>query len=260
MDPVNREVIQTVISVLQRTSGRDKLARIIQYGGLFLAWLIEKYQMPHRRFFRLSKKRRFCNVGLTLSESIRKMSSSAGSARKVFRLFGFIEQLRSAVTALSLMDPLKRILIFAAKLNSALYLFTDNLVWADSVNVIKINSEKCKKLEYRFWIAQLTLNCLRDLYEWCWLAKYECERPGTERTHEVNLLEAKPLYSRLFGLCSQHQDLTMDSVTNLLDLFIPLSKLGHTRIPEHIIGLIGLTTSILRLVAIISPAYKLPYS
>ena len=258
MDAVNRGIVHTTIAVLQRTSGRDKVARIIQYGGLFVAWLIEKYQLPRPLVTRLL--RRYFMVDLSLGDNIRKMSSSAGSARKVFRLFGFIEQLRSAATALSLIDPLKKCLIFAAKLSSALYLFADNLVWAESVNVIRINAEKCKKFENRFWLAQLTLNCLRDIYEWCLLVKNEYERTGTERTREVIPLDAKPLYSRLVSICSQHQDLTMDSVTNLLDLFIPLGRLGHIRLPEHIIGLVGLITSILRLVTIISPAYKLPHS
>ena len=258
MNTVNRGFTQTVIAVLQRSSGRDKIARIIQYGGLFLAWLIEKYNLPRPLISRLVTK--LVNRDVELGQGIRNMSSSAGSARKVFRLFGFIEQLRSAISALSLMDPLRRLLIFTAKLSSALYLFSDNLVWAESVKVIRINADKFKTFEYRLWSIQLVLSCLRDTYEWGLLAKHECERAENERVHEVTPIEVKPLYSRLFSLCSQNQDLTMDSVTNLLDLLIPLNKLGYTHIPEHLIGLIGLITSILRLVPIASPIYKLPHT
>ncbi|KAI6652195.1 Peroxisomal membrane protein 11B [Oopsacas minuta] len=257
MDTGNRGVVQTIVNVLQRTSGRDKIARIIQYGGLFIAWLIDKYNLPQhfvKKIIRVMIRRE------SLSNAVRAMSSSAGNARKVFRLFGYIEQLRSAVSALSLIDPNKMLLVSSAKLCAAGYLFCDNLVWVNSVNIISLNADKWKKYEYRFWLTQIALNSLRDFYEWCLIGIREIERINSARTGEVIPLEPKPIHTRLLSICSLNKDLIMDSITNIMDLTIPLTKLGYTHIPEHMIGLIGLITSILRLIPIISPIYKLPYS
>ena len=262
MDAVDRGVIHTVVNVLQRTSGRDKVARMIQYGGLFLAWLIEKYR-PFPTLYNLFVKpviNVFIRREFMMSDGIRYMSASAANARKVFRLFGYIEQLRSAASALSLIDANKRILIGLAKVCSAGYLFSDNIVWARSVQIISVNAETWKKHEYRFWLSQLTLNSLRDLYEWCLIVMREYERANAARTGEVIPLDTQSLNTRISVICSLNKDLILDTVTNLLDLTIPLTKLGHTHIPEHIIGLIGFITSMSRLFSIVSPAYKLPYS
>lgn len=262
MDAIDRGALQTVVNVLQRTSGRDKIARMIQYGGLFLAWLIERYR-PSPTLYSLFVRpvvNSFIRRGFMMSDGIRYMSASAANARKVFRLFGFIEQLRSAASVLSLIDANKKILIGLAKLCSAGFLFSDNVVWARNVKIISVNVETWKRREYKFWLAQLTLNSLRDLYEWCLIAMREYGRANAARTGDVIPLDAQPLNTRISIICSLNRDLILDTVTNLLDLTIPLTKLGHAHIPEHIIGLIGLVTSVSRLISIVSPAYKLPYS
>lgn len=251
-------LVQTVSGVLQKTSGCDKIARILQYGGLFIEWLIRKCNRRtfiHFFLFKLSRER-----NALWSDSCHQISVSAGSARKVFRLLGFIEQLRRAGNALSLIDPYRRGLVCSAKICSALFLFCDNMVWAQSVKLININTDRWKKFEYRFWLGQLSLSIFRDIYEWLKLARREYDRALGGNIGEVVPLEKKSLFGHSKELLTQNQDLAMDTLANLLDTLIPLTRLKFLNFPDGIVGLIGLITSVLRLIPLAYPAYKLPHS
>ncbi|CAI9720455.1 membrane 11B-like [Octopus vulgaris] len=115
MGPV-KELTDHYIQFVSKTSGRDKLCRLIQYSSKFAWWYIQKshYQAP-------------------LVQKLKLLDSSISTSRKMFRFGKSFELLNSTLKTLHVDDIVLRTLISLAKINNALYLLFDNLIWLDRV-------------------------------------------------------------------------------------------------------------------------------
>ena len=170
-------------------------------------------------------------------------------------------------------DVFRRVTITLAKLNTAFYLFFDHFIWAHNVGIVSIDKPYFSNLSCRFWLATLILNISRDLYEIASLlgaigqqsrvrAKKKELEPSEEEGGSGN--GAPPAdQSRItvddLAVCffQQNLNVTLDTVKNAADLFLPLSALGYVNISPGVVGLCGLVSSIAALMPVWNSNLKL---
>ncbi|KAM7260876.1 hypothetical protein ACFE04_026351 [Oxalis oulophora] len=137
-----RAELGLVILYLNKSEGRDKLCRALQYGSKFLS-----------------------NGEPGLAQNIDKQTSWA---RKLFRLFKFVNDLHALISPVAQDTPLP--LVVLGKSKNALmstYLFLDQIVWLGRSGIYKNKerSEYLGRISFYAWLASNTCNSLVEIGE-----------------------------------------------------------------------------------------------
>ncbi|XP_039126593.1 peroxisomal membrane protein 11E-like [Dioscorea cayenensis subsp. rotundata] len=148
-----RADLALIVLYLNKTEARDKICRAIQYGSKFLS-----------------------NGQPGTAQDVDKSTSLA---RKVFRLFKFVNDLQALISPPSQGTPLPLILLGKSK-NTLLstFLLLDQVVWAGRTGIYK-NKERTEK------ISRISL--------FCWMGSSIC-------TSIIELAEVKRLSSQIKNL------------------------------------------------------------
>ena len=165
-----------------------------------------------------------------------------------------------------------RVTITLSKLNQALYLFIDHIIWAHRVGIVKIDNKYYSDLSSRFWLATLILNLSRDLYQIAVLLEdtakqnrlLEKERQLEQTSNGTRAYADGPVtssgkitYSDFMECLRENPQVTLDTVKNGTDLFLPLSSLGYVDISPGLVGLFGLISSVVGVVTVWNSKLKL---
>ena len=161
-----------------------------------------------------------------------------------------MESLRSAQNTIHLLDPVLRYTLTVTHFNRALFLLIDHYLWLGRVGLANVH----KKWEYvsaRFYLATIILSVLRDLYA-LHLA-YMRQLKTKSRNESVK-------HSRLdyiWKCLHDNPEAVLDLIRNLSDFPIPGAKLGY--FPNHngLIGVLGLTSSLIGAYQLAYPYMKL---
>ncbi|CAI9720456.1 membrane 11B-like [Octopus vulgaris] len=226
MGPV-KELTDHYIQFVSKTSGRDKLCRLIQYSSKFAWWYIQKshYQAP-------------------LVQKLKLLDSSISTSRKMFRFGKSFELLNSTLKTLHVDDIVLRTLISLAKINNALYLLFDNLIWLDRVGMLKVNRSKISELSAQFWLASILCSIGRDFYQLgCITNNTAMKNCSQLQLYVFSLLKNKPL---LFDL-----------IRNTTDLPLPMAMLHHVNLSPGVLGLLGMISSYIGILTEWNPDYKI---
>ncbi|NWS28918.1 PX11B protein, partial [Polioptila caerulea] len=152
-------------------------------------------------------------------------------------------------------------------LNRALFLACDNVLWAGKTGILPgLATDKWSQRSFRYYLFALVVNLSRDAYEIRVLLELaEATRKRGKSLENRPQLQADG--SRLQHLQLQLQlllqvlrdnpPLLLDLLRNACDLVIPLEKLGLCRSSPGIVGLCGLTSSVLSILTILHPWLKL---
>lgn len=267
--------VDRIIKLLNQTSGRDKIYRSCQYGGKFVWWSLEQRQ-GHEE----------------ITRKLKLLETHLGTSRKLFRIANSISFLQAALKSLQKEDNVLVVLITLSKLNSALYLFFDHLIWAYRVGLVEVDAKYYSKLSNRFWLTTIFLNLSRDLYEFLLLLNdlseiaKECGEPQnfnrsqkttvhhpTNNNCNVNGIsrrrvswqsdvEIRPTYQltpqNLLGIVwGDRKEVVLDTIRNLCDLFLPASSLGYVDLNPGQQGMCGLISSLIGLLGVWDSRYKL---
>lgn len=173
----------------------------------------------------------------------------------VFRLGTSFTQLRAALDTIHLQNPLLRFLITLTKLNRGFYLLIDHLIWAHRMNLVSVNNKYWTKLSNQCWMLALLLGLLRDLYELLKAWSSEKERLGMYLSYDESVTTK--------AVCSVVQNnpaICLDVIKNGGDLFIPMSQLNLVYLPDGVVGLLGVISSVAGLAATYNERLKLKYS
>lgn len=229
--------VANIIKLSEKTSGRDKLCRVVQYGCKFVYWVLEQESLSPQ-----------------LIAKLKNLESSISTARKLFRLGTGVTQFRSALQTIHLNNPLLRFILTLVKLNRGIYLLIDHLIWAHRMNLIKINSPYWSKLSNRFWFFSVFLGLVRDMYELLKALRVERERLRQYQSYEPITRKA------ISNVVQNNPAVCIDVVKNCGDFLIPLSRLDIFYVPGGIIGLLGIMSSVAGLVATYNEHLKLKFS
>ncbi|XP_022837336.1 peroxisomal membrane protein 11B [Spodoptera litura] len=234
--------MDVIIKVNNQTTGRDKLARLIQYTSR-LVW----HQLEIRNANKYSVDR-IKNLELTFS-----------SFRKILRLGRCIDICYTALNSMHIEDPILRVTLTISKLAHALFLYSDHIVWLTKSGFLKTDSEKWNRTANKFWLISIIANLARDFYEIVHLM-------GLHRTSLLKpseLLNSTMKYDvngsikYMYMLMTCHKDVFIDTLKNSCDMFIPLTALGVTKLSPSTVGVLGAISSLAALVTIVKPITKL---
>ncbi|EZA57708.1 hypothetical protein DMN91_002975 [Ooceraea biroi] len=214
-----------VIKVNELTTGRDKIIRLLQYASRTYWYYAQN-----------SNRTKYS------AEILRSLEFTFSSFRKLLRLGRCVDSLYSATKVLKHPDLILRTTLVSAKLANALYLLSDHFIWMGRVGIFKVNLDKWNKAANKYWLVNIIMNIMRDVYEIIKIMQYK----GTVLRQQ-----------RTVSCLKDHKDVVMDTVKNACDLFIPLTALGITRCTPGTVGLLGVISSFIGLYTIVNPDYKL---
>lgn len=286
--------LQKIIKVTEKTSGRDKLCRLVQYGSKLVYWLLEQKGLSPGLIERLKNLEssistaRKCKQlflltspflpSLVVSPTYLSFTSSNFSSPShnflhfpsspsppidftlvhnfyvVFRLGTSLTQFKAALQTIHLNNPLLRFLITLTKINRGFYLLIDHLIWANRMNLVSIQNKYWSRFSNQFWLLAIFLSLVRDVYELLKALRVERERLRQYQNYQ-------PVTSR--AICSVMQNnaaLCVDVVKNCGDFLIPLSRLDLIYVPGGVVGLVGVVSSLAGLVATYNEHLKLKFS
>ncbi|KAJ6634096.1 hypothetical protein lerEdw1_014144 [Lerista edwardsae] len=202
---------------------------------------------------------------------IKQLEAHLSLGRKLFRLGNSADALEAAKRAIHLSDRVLRLCVTVSHLNRAMYFACDNVLWAGKSGLVPhMDQEKWSQRSFRYYLFALILNLTRDAYEVRLLMEREGDGRGPkggggddgralrEGAQPQRLARRLRLQLHLLGrVLRGNPPLLLDLVKNACDLFIPLDKLGLYKTGPGFVGLCGLTSSALSILAIVHPWLKL---
>lgn len=171
----------------------------------------------------------------------------------------------SALKTIHLSDNILRLTITLSKVNQALFLLFDHIVWAHSIGLIKADKKKWTELAARFWLVSLMLNIVRDCYEMNLVINRECQGMPRNRCRYMNgdakyqeknkmLITNTTVVKRYIG---ENKPVVMDLMKNVCDLVLPLNSLGYINASPGLQGLLGTISSFIGIVTVWNPLLRL---
>lgn len=174
----------------------------------------------------------------------------------MFRLGKSIDSFLAALQTIHLTNPAQRLLVTLTKISRGLYLLIDHIIWASRMNLVSIDNRFWARLANRFWLLALFLSLLRDLYELVVAFRLEKKRLNQ---YSPSLTQNSPR-ALIGNVLHANPALVIDSVKNMADLWIPVSRLDLVYLPSGIVGLLGVVSSLAGLMSAHNQHWRLKFS
>ncbi|XP_018426099.1 PREDICTED: peroxisomal membrane protein 11B [Nanorana parkeri] len=235
-----------------QSQAKERLIRASQYACTFLGYTLQKN-----------------GASAELLSIIKQLEAHFSLSRKLLRLGNSVDALESAKRAIHLSDVVLRFCITVSHLNRAMYFACDNILWLGKMGLSRdMDQEKWSQRSFRYYLFSLIMNLSRDLYELKLLMEAESGSSGSSSKLAAEngvVSRRSPSYRQvvafrirlLLHILRNNPPLLLDLAKNTCDLFIPLDKLGLYKTNPGIVGLCGLTSSILSILTIVHPWLKL---
>ncbi|XP_002738591.1 peroxisomal membrane protein 11B-like [Saccoglossus kowalevskii] len=241
------DLVSQIIKFNSQTSGRDKLCRFFQYGSKCSWWYLQKL-----------------STDKTFTEKAKKLENTLSATRKLLRFGKSFEMVQEALTTIHLNDVFLRVTITIAKLNTAVYLLIDHILWAEKVGLlVLLNKKYYRELSAQFWLVTLILNLSRDLYE---ILESLKKASGYNKSKTDNkscmpngmVANGDMLQLQLLHKCLiNNPPLALDTMKNAADILLPLSILGFIRISPGQQGILGIISSFIGIMTVWNSALRL---
>ncbi|XP_020112333.1 peroxisomal membrane protein 11D-like [Ananas comosus] len=213
-----RAELALLILYLNKAEARDKICRAIQYGSKFLS-----------------------NGEPGTAQNVDKTTSLA---RKVFRLFKFVNDLHALISPVPQGTPLPLILLGKSK-NALVstFLFLDQVVWANRTGIYK-NKERAEligRISLYCWLGSSTCGTIIELAELHRLSK-SMKKLEKQLKHadkyedEEYRAKLKKSNERLLALIKLSMDLTVA---------VGLLQLAPKRVTPRVTGAFGFISSLI---------------
>lgn len=236
-------VMDELVKFNSQTAGRDRLFRLFQYGSRFVWAYLEKHSHDKDTINKL-----------------KNLEYSLSTARKLFRFGRSIDTFYGALNTIHLQDSTLRYTLTLSRINMALYLMSDHILWIGRVGLLNINKNKWSRISYKLWLYYLVMNLTRDVYEIVRIinmkthGKLSTLRKGMKYTPDE--CSGSKLWA-LYNIILQHKDVTLDTIKNGCDIWLPLSQLGYANLSPGLVGLLGVISSIAGILPIVDHSCKL---
>ena len=154
--------------------------------------------------------------------------------------------------------------ITVTKICQATFLLTDHIIWLSRSGLMKnIDTQKWSFRSNRFWLVSLIMSLVRDIYEINRvIASFTSYKSLSSciTSSFISIRCAKDVTacaSSVAEFLVTYKHLTIDTIKNICDLFIPLNGLGYIKMQPRMIGLLGVISSLMGLIVILDPSCKL---
>ena len=164
-------------------------------------------------------------------------------------------------------DAVLRLTLTLSKINQALYLFFDHIIWAARAGLITTDIPRWVQLSSKFWLFSIILNLTRDLYD-IWRAlihEIKVRNSQASKSHYINgdaHYAGKMKHVRTDGevvvkCIRENVPIFLDFVKNACDVVLPMSALGHVNASPGFQGFVGVISSLIGIATIWDPLLRL---
>ncbi|XP_065217356.1 peroxisomal membrane protein 11B [Planococcus citri] len=224
-----------VVIFNNKTSGRDKLARLIQYASK-VAWYILKENNAAG-----SSVDKFANLEYLLS-----------NFRRILRLGRCLDTLYSAMNLIHHDDKLISFNCAISKIAYSMFLLCDHIIWFGRAGLADIDTSRWNRIANKYWLFTIVINLARDYFEIKRLLA------GSKMFAKCKCSDPKMAIRKLIEFSETHKDVVLDLVKNSCDIFIPLAALNYVNLSPATIGMFGVVSSIVGIYTVVDPFAKLP--
>lgn len=258
-----------VIKLNSEVNGKDKVARLVQYGCRAVYDSLNAKDEAHLLFIHKLKSLEF------VLSSFRKRKFSYLSSQchiyfttlfcvSVLRLGKSLEVFYGALKTIHLSDAWLAFTLTVNKICSSIFLLTDHIIWLARSGLVKdIETSKWQQMSNKFWVISLVMSIVRDVYEINRVVSSVSSYKNLSTclaSSVVSIRSPKDVslrFSSLLEFLVTYKHLTVDTVKNCCDIFIPLTGMGYTKLSPRTIGLLGMVSSVAGLIVILNPQCKL---
>ena len=229
---MSSDIIHHILKFNNSTNGRDKLCRLFQYGSKFGWW--------------------YCEVALKdedLVNKLKTLETALSATRKVLRFGKSLDMLEGAYESMQLFDRMHRWTISLSRINQAIYLILDHMIWMGKIGLIKVDTKKYAKIASRFWLVTLMFNLTRNAYDICNILirklemKTKTKRSECQSNGDINSV-SKSEQNLLLECVTENKPVFVDTLKNVTDLTLPLASLHIWNTPAGFQGIMGIIASL----------------
>ena len=187
---------------------------------------------------------------VAVSPQAKQLGDLLATNRKLLRLGTCVDALNSSLATVGHPDLVIRLTVTLARISSAMFLFTDHLLWLHRANLVRLDVAKWSNLSDRCWLYGSLLSLARDVYE-VQRALERWERRGR----------------RWDQLLPDNRALLVDVVKNCADTVLPLAALGNPPPPHRhpagyiraprLAGLLGIVSSLAAALPLLYPRLRI---
>lgn len=211
-------VLDSIVKFQAQTAGKDKVAKLLQYGGKFIAaWAAGRAAQ-----------------GSELAQKAKKIEGAASAARKVFRLgneLAELQKIRTIIRSSKLIFNPSAWLQLSRSVGMYWYWVFDHLNWAASLGLAKLDGPKYAYYGALAWTVGLISTILIDLQ-----ALNKALNPQEwNSSSKPQSKEAVP----------KKEDILLNCVKNFADLGIAANLIKVADISQAKIGVLGVLSALI---------------
>lgn len=139
-------------------------------------------------------------------------------------------------------------------------MFVDNLTLIASLGFVKIDLEQWYNRSSRLWLYCIVMGLARDWHELQRLLdaqKSESNCHLNARSKGIGDEERQRIVRNISSLLAREKALSIDTLRNFCDLWIPLSSLGYVKLSPRTISLLGTVSSICGIIQSVDASSRL---
>jgi peroxin-11B len=208
--------LPSLLHLLDTTNGRDKFAKLMQYGSRLVAWYLVNYVPTQKE----------------TAGQLTKLEKGTANARKLFRL---LRPLAFGMKALETLSKPKitvtDLLSSSSAVGFANYFFADHFVWFIRIGFLKGDEQFWVKWSFWGWLMALVFALSNDVLELIrHIQKTQAIQASTPQT-EVVAVEA------------QRKKLALNFTKNIADLIIALTGTKLATFGDATLGVCGVVAA-----------------
>lgn len=180
--------------------------------------------------------------------------------RTVIWLGRFVDSFVSVQQTLSLEDPFLRFILSTSRISGSLLVLVDNFTLIASLGFVKIDVEQWYNRSSRLWLYCIVMGLVRDWHELQRLLvvqKSESNCHVNARSRRIGDEETQYIAASISSLLAREKALSIDTLRNFCDLWIPLSSLGYVKLSPRTISLLGTVSSICGVIQAVDASSRL---
>ncbi|KAM0945416.1 putative peroxisomal biogenesis factor 11 [Dioscorea sansibarensis] len=227
---VTRAELALIILYLNKAEARDKICRVIQYGSKFLS-----------------------NGQPGTAQNVDKSTSLA---RKVFRLFKFVNDLHALISPPSQGTPLPLILLGKSK-NALLstFLLLDQVVWAGRTGIYKNKerTEKISRISLFCWMGSSVCTTIIELAE---IKRLSSQIKNLEKDMKINDKQEKS--EHYHSKVKRSNDRLLSLIKSSMDIVVAVGLLQFApkTVTPRVTGAFGFITSLVSCYQLLPASHK----
>jgi len=229
------QLLESFIKLLAQTSGKDKLAKILQYGAKLFGYLVLKR----------TPKSEWVNI-------LKKLETTSGSARKVWRLGNTLGEQQKIMALVRNGNPFAFLNILALIRQSGMYFYWifDHLMLSTNIGFTKFDTVKLGYYSSVSWFFGLLCSIIIDLNSLSNVLKKEKSLKSsllsttsttTNNTEENN----KSIMDQYKEVLKKKNEIYLNCVKNGADLLIASTLLKFSKFSQGTVGGAGIVSALI---------------